>query len=472
MCYRDYGNPTLPASLTCTLLASTSAADASEGASVVVSSLDSPSVSFAELDSTAGVVCYAAFGRNEGKPTCNVISLEESDIQAGPDVVVDEGLIPVEQSTYVELTTVAGLSSTAAVMCYRTSDQTAQIGVLRCAALTRTGNELEVSSTTTINTAFSKDVSVVGFSESMAMACYSDNYYDTTAPFEDYRGFCRMLNISGEEITIANGDEWPIQLWVPVDTTFTRTLVAQSLSADTALVCISVGRGSSEGGYCVYVEVTASTVTNLAELPITADAMSHMALKRFSDETAVLCYLTDEECDDEDTQVTCVEMYASGRAGEANLTKGNPLMLDGAETCKIPAISSVSEEDGVVCYTETGSGNDQQWARCVPVEVTPTSTSTGTDTSTTPHTTTETITTSTGSSTATSITGTSSTTPHTTTGTSSATETVTATTETTATVTAAATTQTAEEQVPDSGAIRFAGTCAPVAAFLVAQLLN
>jgi len=276
-----------------------------------------------------------------------------------------------------------------------------------------------------------------------------------------------MLSISADAMTVLNDNYEPIQLWVPVDTTYTQSVVAKSLSADTALVCISVGSGSSGvvGGDCIYVEVTNSTVTKLAELPIAAGAMSHMALERFSDETAVLCYLTD-------AQGMCVEMYASGRGGDAKLTKGNPLVLDGAKMGQIPAISSVSEEDGVVCYTETGSGNDLEWGKCVPVEVTPTSTSTATYTSTTPHTTTATSSTSVTTATETSTTGTSSTTPHTTTGTSSATETATATTETTATATATTSTQTTAEQVVDSGAIRIAGTCAPVAAFFVAQLLN
>merc|ERR1719382_111634 len=160
----------------------------------------------------------------------------------------------------------------------------------------------------------------------MAMVCYSDNYDDELAPFDDFRGFCSMLSISADAMTVPNGNYMPIQLWDPEDTTYTDTVVAQSLSADTALVCFSVGSGSSGvvGGDCIYVEVTASAVTKLAELPITAGAMSHMALKKFSDETAVLCYLTD-------AQGTCVEMYASGKGSEAQLTKGNPLVLDGAK---------------------------------------------------------------------------------------------------------------------------------------------
>jgi hypothetical protein len=228
-----------------------------------------------------------------------------------------------------------------------------------------------------------------------------------------------------------------------------------------------VGSGSSGvvGGDCIYVEVTASTVTKLAELPIATGDVRHMALKKFSDETAVLCYMTD-------MQGTCVEMYASGRGSAAQLTKGNPLVLEDAKVDQPLAISSVSEEDGVVCYTEIGSGNNLEWGKCVPVEVTPTSTSTGTDTSSTPHTTTESSSTTVTTATETSTTGTSSTTPHTTTGTSSTTETVTATTETTATVTATTATQTTAEQVVDSGAIRTAGACAPVAALLAAQLLN
>jgi hypothetical protein len=87
MCYRDYAAIVQP-SLICSLLASASAADSSEGATVVVRSRNSPFASFAELDSTTGVVCYAAYARSAGSPTCNVVSLEGSDIQAGPDVVV------------------------------------------------------------------------------------------------------------------------------------------------------------------------------------------------------------------------------------------------------------------------------------------------------------------------------------------------------------------------------------------------
>lgn len=468
MCYRDYANPAA-ASLTCSLLASASAADTSDGASVVVSSENSPFASFAELDSTAGVVCYAAYARSAGSPTCNVISLEGSDIQAGPDVVVDAGLSSAEQSTYVELTTVAGLSSTAAVMCYRTKDNINTNGLLRCAALTRAGSELEVSSTVILNDAFTKGASVVGFSESTAMVCFSDNLDDEVGPAEDYRGFCVVLSITAGKVTIPNfAGYYPIQLWEPVATTFARSVVAQSLSADTALVCFSRGSGSSGvvGGDCIYVEVGAnSTITKLAELPIAAGAMSHMALEKFSDETAVLCYMTD-------TQGTCVEMYASGKGDVAQLTKGNPLVLEDAKVDQVPAISSVSEEDGVVCYTEVGSGNSLEWGKCVPVEVTPTSTSTGTDTSSTPHTTTESSSTTVTTATETSTTGTSSTTPHTTTGTSSTTQTATATTGTTATATATTTSQTTAEQVVDSGAIRIAGACAPVAALLVAHLLN
>jgi len=316
----------------------------------------------------------------------------------------------------------------------------------------------------TLNAAFTKDASVVGFSESMAMVCYSDNLGDV----DEFRGFCSMLSISADpNMTVPDDNYLPIQLWAPVSTTYTQTVVAQSLSADTALVCISRVSGSSSeaGGDCIFVEVTASTVTKLAELPIAAGAMSHMALKKFSDETAVLCYLTD-------AQGMCVEMYAPSQGGDGNLTKGNALVLDGAKMDQIPAISSVSQEDGVVCYTDTGSGSDLEWGKCVPVEVTPTSTSTATYTSSTPHTTTETSSTSATATTETSTTGTSSTTPHTTTGTSSTTETATATTETTATLTVTTNTQTTAEQVEDSGAIRIAGAWAPVAAFLVTQLLN
>ncbi|CAK0803389.1 unnamed protein product [Prorocentrum cordatum] len=216
---------------------------------------------------------------------------------------------------------------------------------------------------------------------------------------------------------------------------------------------------------CIYVEVTASTVTKLAELSIAAGELSHMALERFSDETAVLCYLTD-------TQGVCVEMYASGKGGAAQLTKGNPLLVDpgDAKAGHALAITSVSEEDGVLCYTETGEGNDLNWGKCVPVEATPTSTSTGTYTSSTPHTTSATSSTSATATSETSTTATSSTTPHTTTATSSTTETLTATSETTATVTGTTATQTTAEQVVDSGAVRITGSCAPLVAFLVAQL--
>jgi len=422
----------------------------------VVSSLNSPATSFAELDSTAGVVCYAPNGRNAGRPTCNVISLEGSDIQAGPDVVVDESLASSAQSTLVELTTVAGLSSTEAIMCYRSRDSTSTFGALRCAALTRTGSELtelEVKGSVLFDSpeaAFTYDVSVVGFSESMAMVCYSDNLFSAKVN----QGGCSMLSISGDTLTVSDTSWMPLQA-----TKFTESVVAQSLSSDTALVCFTEGSDPSNptglgvAGECIFVEVSASVATKKAELSITSGAISHMALKKFSDETAVLCYMTA-------TQGTCVEIFASGSA----LTKGEPLVLDGANLLQHPAISSVSAQDGVVCYTGTDSGNKANWGKCVPVEVTPVSTGTGTSSSSTPHTTTETSSTSVTVTTETSSTGTSSTTPHTTTGTSSSTETATATTATTET-----TTLTTVEQVVSSGAVRIASMGAPMIAFLAAR---
>ena len=50
----------------------------------MISSLGyTPALTFAELDSTAGVVCYAVYGRNDGKLICHVSSFEESNITAG-----------------------------------------------------------------------------------------------------------------------------------------------------------------------------------------------------------------------------------------------------------------------------------------------------------------------------------------------------------------------------------------------------
>jgi len=246
--------------------------------------------------------------------------------------------------------------------------------------------------------------------------------------------------------------------------------VARSLSDSTALVCFSEGdttrpiSDNSPGiaGGCLSVEVSASAITQNAALSITDGAISSLALQMFSDETAVLCYLAGDSTDLEEGVGTCVEMFASG----SELTKGRPLSLEGAKMSNKPAISSVSDTDGVVCYTEVGSVNNLDWGKCVAVEAVPTSTKT-----TTPHTTTETSSSTVTSISATTRSETSSTTPHTTTATSTSTETastVTATEVSVTTATVTATTATGQD-IESSGCARAAaaaGAC--VAAILMA----
>jgi len=444
MCYRDYGNLEDQASLTCTVLASASAASTSDDSTVVVSEKNSPSVSFAELDSATGVVCYAADYRNNGRPTCNVISVTGTSISKGDDVVIDADLTSKEKSTYIEHTTVGGLSSDRAVMCYRTKDSTATIGVLRCASLARVGNTLTVESTAVLNTAFTTRASVVGFSDSKAMVCYSD---DLTPKDQ---GGCSALAISSSgALTVPLAPGSTLANWVSLQPSKTTDeVVVTRLSSDTALVCYSEAAGSGSGGVagdCAYVEVSASAVTiKGTALGVTSGAISHMALQSFSDETAVLCYQSS-------SQAVCVEMFASASL----LTKGEPLAIAGAKANHGFGISSLSESEGVVCYTEEGSGNEQEFGTCVPVDVVPTSTSTETTSTSTPHTTTASSTITTASSTTTLSDTTTSSTPHTTTATSTSTETVTGTTVTTATGTTATSTGMAtEDNTALSGASR------------------
>merc|ERR1712039_3850 len=125
---------------------------------------------------------------------------------------------------------------------------------------------------------------------------------------------------------------------------------------------------------------------------------------------------------------------------------GNPLLLEGAKVDHKAAIASVDNTDGVVCYTEVGSTNAQEFGKCITILAVP-----GPTTTSTPHTTSETslsetetsetetsstVTTSSLTSSTQSSSTTVTTTPHTTTVSSTTTATETATTATTQTTVA------------------------------------
>jgi hypothetical protein len=433
MCYRDFANNEFQGSLTCRLLTSTSEVDAASSASVVVSQLNSEKTSFATLDASTAVVCYAAVARNEGRPTCNVVFVSGSNIQAGPDLVVNA------TDTNVEFTTVTGLSSMIAVMCYRTS-QLSINGILRCSSLTRSGDGLTVDDTVLINgrddqdcgdqtpasrtCAFTFAASVVGLSDSLAMVCFADDWAATD------QGGCNSLIVLPGNLT-KQTNFFSLQ-----ETKFTKHVVAQGLTGDTAMVCYTEGTSGSQGsdtgpgsaGSCAWLQVSETTISRAADVSVATGDIAQPVLKRFSDETAVLCYLG--EGVGGSTEGVCVELAATDSA----LVKGDKLRPSGAKVGHRAAVASVTDTDGVVCYTEVGVDEAEEWGRCIAVEVVPTSTSTST-----PHTTTGTSVSQTSTQTSvTTLTETSSTsattTPHTTTETTLTTATVTATSVTTSTI--------------------------------------
>jgi len=401
MCYTDYAQSGFGV---CSLLDLSGGNDTiAVGTEFTFNSNLTEYISVAPFSETTAVVCYSDSG-NTKLVTCVALEVvDDNSLSMGQPLEINA---EAEQSPYIS---VSGLSSARGLVCYMCNGCAGQDRYGLCSVLELSGTALETSASLALSgTQAATHISVLGFSASSAVACYS----------KQGAGTCDLLEVTDSSIESKSSE-----VFHTGSETFFETITQAKVSDASGVLCFADAlndQNSNNFAACASFQIADSALSfgsiEVVNNGTLADVSVAPLANQGGGDGAIVCYADLGLGIQENKSAgpaTCQVLETSGDS----VSVGLPSAVYDGLTERV-SLSSLSEDTGILCYTLSSSSLLCRTVSIVPTTTTSTQTETHTSTSTVSSTS-ETMTASETSSTTASTNSLpstlTSTTPHTTT---------------------------------------------------------
>jgi len=363
-------------------------------------------ISVAPFSETTAVVCYSDSG-NTKLVTCVALEVvDDNSLSMGQPLEINA---EAEQSPYISA---SGLSSSLGLVCYMCNGCASQDRYGLCSVLELDGTALTAPSDSFVlsGTQAATHISVLGFSASSAVACYS----------KQGAGTCDLLEVTDSSPWIESKSS---EVFYTGSETFFETITQAKVSDASGVLCFADAlndQNSNNFAACASFQIADSALSfgsiEVVNNGTLADVSVAPLANQGGGDGAIVCYADLGLGIQENKSAgpaTCQVLETSGDS----VSVGPPSVVYDGLTERV-SLSSLSEDTGIMCYTLSSSSLLCRTVSIVPTTTTSTQTETHTS-SATVSSTSETMTASETSSTTASTNSLpstlTSTTPHTTT---------------------------------------------------------
>ncbi|MDP8268271.1 MAG: hypothetical protein P9L97_06030 [Candidatus Tenebribacter davisii] len=314
VCYQDVGNSSYGTACILDISGST----ITPGTPAVFASSIVTTTSVAMLTSTKAIVCYQDDGNLEYGTAC-ILDISGSTITPGTPAVF--------ASSEIFWSSVAMLTSTKAIVCYR-DDDTSNYGT--ACVLDISGSIITPATPVVFDSTYVNSPSVAMLTSTKAIVCYQD------VGNSSYGTAC-ILDISGSTITPGTP-----AVFESASTTYTSVAM---LTSTKAIVCYR-DNGNLEYGTACILDIVTSTITPGTPVVFESASTYYTSVAMLTSDQAIVCY---RDVGNSSYGTACVLDIAT-----STITPGTPAVFESARSDYV-AVTALSYSKVITVYKDLGN---------------------------------------------------------------------------------------------------------------------
>jgi hypothetical protein len=291
------------------------------GTPVVFENSNVAYISVAMLSSTLAIVCYRDYGNSYYGTAC-CLSISGTTITVGEQAVF-------ESASTTDIS-VAMLTSTKAIVCYSDS---VNLGYGTACCLSVSGTTITAGTPAVFSSSGSYVFSVGMLTSTLAIACYTD---DDNSGY----GTACCLSVSGTTITAGTP--------VVFENASSDYISVAILSSTLAIVCYRDGGNSSHGTACC-LSVSGTTITAGTPTVFYNANTAYISVAMLSPSLAIVCYKDGGSTNSYGT-ARCLSISGT------TITSRTPVVFESAYTDNI-SVGMLTSTKAIACYKDGGNSN-------------------------------------------------------------------------------------------------------------------
>jgi hypothetical protein len=290
------------------------------GTPAVFESAATTHISVAMLTSTKAIVCYRD-GGNSNYGTACILTESSGTITAGTPTVFESAL-----AFYIS---VVALTSTKAIVCY-TDNGNSNYGT--ACILTESSGTITAGTPTVFESASAYHNSVAMLTSTKAIVCYQDGGNSS------YGTACILTESDG---TITAEDP------AVFESAYTEYISAAMLTSTKAIVCYRDDGNSGHGTACILTESDGTITAGDPAVFESADT-TYTSVAMLTSTKAIVCY---RDGGNSGYGTACILTESSG-----TITAGTPAVFESADTT-YTSVAMLASTKAIVCYRDVGNSN-------------------------------------------------------------------------------------------------------------------